>query len=430
MKELKNKESFQAELDKTITDLVYEKTKIIKAYNYYHGKRDPEQFRHLEENYGIGTPTSVEFIPLVRKHVEVLIGEYLSTPVLPRVSCKDKETLSYINRDKQNAIINNTIKEIQAFLNKAITIMGTGQEIKDPDLEGRIELIQSTLNRNFISEFEIAAQNIVDHSIQSAQIDFINKRKLILIDLLVTGMCYFKIIPSASGTGVELVVLNPINTFIDRNANSPYLKHSQRSVIRHFLTKQQILASYGKYITKEHLAELESAEEHGFSEYTTSYIRSYDGSDGVESDGILGGFEVAPLNSLDNQSSKYFKTIPVFEVEWLETRKEKDVFVTHRKQGIRISNSIYIELPEDENVVRSMSDPNNCTLSVNGIFFSDRNGDPFSLILSTANLQDKYDCLHFYRDNVIAESGSVGDWVDVAHIPTFLGATVTERLTK
>jgi len=61
-------------IDKSINELVYEKTQIIKAYNYYHGKRDPEQFRHLEENYGIGTPTSVEFIPLVKKHVDVLIG--------------------------------------------------------------------------------------------------------------------------------------------------------------------------------------------------------------------------------------------------------------------------------------------------------------------------------------------------------------------
>jgi hypothetical protein len=42
----------------------------------------------------------------------------------------------------------------------------------------------------------------------------------------------------------------------------------------------------------------------------------------------------------------------------------------------------------------------------------------------------KFDCLHFYRDNVIAESGSVGDWIDIAHLPKFLGEDVTERLVK
>ena len=98
-------------IDRAINELVYEKTQLIKAYNYYHGKRDPEQFRHLEENYGIGTPTSVEFIPLTRKHIDVLIGEYLSTPVLPRISCKDKDTLSNINKDKQTEI-NNKITNV------------------------------------------------------------------------------------------------------------------------------------------------------------------------------------------------------------------------------------------------------------------------------------------------------------------------------
>jgi hypothetical protein len=50
-----------------------------------------------------------------------------------------------------------------------------------------------------------------------------------------------------------------------------------------------------------------------------------------------------------------------------------------------------------------------CTLTVNGMFYSDRNGDPYSLVLKTANLQDKFDVLNFYRDNLIAESGTVGD---------------------
>jgi hypothetical protein len=56
-----------------------------------------------------------------------------------------------------------------------------------------------------------------------------------------------------------------------------------------------------------------------------------------------------------------------------------------------------------------MDSPEDCHLAVNGMFYSDVNGDPFSLILSTANLQDKYDCINFFRDNIIAESGGIGD---------------------
>jgi hypothetical protein len=43
-------------------------------------------------------------------------------------------------------------------------------------------------------------------------------------------------------------------------------------------------------------------------------------------------------------------------------------------------------------------------------------------------LQDKYDILHFYRDNLIANSGTAGDWIDVSMLPKFLGSKLSERL--
>lgn len=42
----------------------------------------------------------------------------------------------------------------------------------------------------------------------------------------------------------------------------------------------------------------------------------------------------------------------------------------------------------------------------------------------------KYDILHFYRDNLIASSGTKGDWLDVSVLPTFLGSSLTERIQK
>ena len=145
-------------INKAISELVYEKTQMIKAYNYYHGKRDPEQFRHLEENYGIGTPTSVEFVPLVRKHIDVLVGEYLTIPALPKVSCKDADTIAKIT-DEKLAYINKTMgKEIQKYF-KRILLGETGLDTKIGD---RLDEMQSNLEDSFISQYEIAAQNVVD----------------------------------------------------------------------------------------------------------------------------------------------------------------------------------------------------------------------------------------------------------------------------
>jgi hypothetical protein len=158
MKYSEKEQEYIDNIDRAITELVYEKIKLIKAYNYYHGKRDPEQFRHLEENYGIGTPTSVEFVPLVRKHIDVLVGEYLTIPILPKVSCKDKETLSKISQDRLkyvNQALADRIKEhIRSIIN--------GEYSDNPRLSAELDELQKSLESNYISEYEIAAQNIIE----------------------------------------------------------------------------------------------------------------------------------------------------------------------------------------------------------------------------------------------------------------------------
>lgn len=415
-------------IDSAINELVYEKTTLIKAYNYYHGKRDPEQFKHLEENYGIGTSTSVEFIPLVKKHIDVLIGEYLTIPVSPKISCKDKETISQIHLQKQKSINEAVTKQIKSYYLNSIS----GKEQLNPGImDENINKMISEMDRNFISDFEIAAQNIVDHSMQSRNIDFTNKRKIILTDLLVSGTAYYQVCPSSSQTNVQLRVLNPLNTFIDRNPDSPYLNDSSRAVIREYLTKQQILFRYGHLLEKEDIDELEKADRLG-EDGTTQYIRGFDTTVAMDtvSEGILGGYEISPYSLFDRSSSRNFRLYPVYEVEWLESEKENGEYVVNRYEGVRIANSIYIPIGKSEKVIRTMDDPRHCKLSINGMFYLDRNGDPFSLIIATANLQDKNDVLHFYRDNVIAESGTVGDWIDLAYVPKIFGENLSDRLMK
>ena len=431
----KNKKTEDEIIDYTnraINELVYDKVQLVKAYNYYHGKRDPEQFRHLEENYGIGTPTSIEFTPLVKKHIDVLIGEYLSSPVKPKVSCKDSTTLSNIFREKQLFIVDQIVKELNTHLKNTIysTIYG-GQSVEDISVKKKIEEIKQLAEQNFISNYEIAGQDLIDHILQAKNIDFANKRKLLLTDLCISGTCYYRVIPSPKRTNIDIEILNPLNTFIDRNPEDPYLNKSTRGVIRKYLTKHQILAKYGDILSEEDLKELDNLSDYSVDGSATTYLRSFDSvAAGTTSDGVLGGFEVTPLLPFERNNSKFFRVFPVYETEWLETEKEDGEFITNRYSSVRIGANIYIPRGKDEDVVRPMDDPNNIGLTINGMFFCSRNGDPYSLVLKTANLQDKYDIISFIRDNIIAQSGSVGSWIDIAHLPKVLGSKLSERLMK
>ncbi len=369
--------------NKAISELVYNKWELQKAYNYYNGKRDPEQYKYLEENFGIGSPTSVEFTPLLKKHIDALVGEYLGTPILPKISCKDSETISSITREKQLKILEGVVNFLKAHLNNSILRFIDGKDITDKTIKDQLDKIVQEIDQSFISQFEIAAQYIVQYILQSRETDLITKLRQLLTDLLITGYTFFKVKQSSSGSNIEIEVLNPLNTFIDRNPESPYVKNSYRSVVRHWLTKNQILAKYGKELSKKDLQQLK--DDWYDSDGAAIYQRVFTAdscitvNDGKETNETIPGYP-------DNEySSTRFQLIPVYEIEWLET---DDNFIMRRYSTIRIGEDMFILRGEDKNVIRSKDNPNYCSLSINGVYFLNRSQQPYSLILKCAHLQD------------------------------------------
>ena len=413
--------------DRAITELVYPKWDLQKAYNYYNGKRDAEQYRYLEENYGIGNPTSVEFIPLIRKHIDALVGEYLGTPIIPRVSCKDSATVSKITREKQLKISQSVFSFLQSRLkNKIIDSMSTGQPMSDPAIQQDLDDLIEDLNYGFQSEYEIAAQNVIQYLLQSRDTDIHTKLKTLLLDLLITGYTFYRTKPTVGNNNVQIEILSPLNTFIDRNPNSPYVKDSYRVVVRKWLTKTEILNQYGRDLSKEDIKVIKDSWEYG-QDYSRIYVRSFNKSNGTPAtNGLQAGVELVP-GYPDQVNIHNYNLIPVYEVEWLDTDKK---FVMQRYKSIRIGESIHILYGKDEEVIRSQDNPTYCTLSVNGLYFLNRVSEPYSLVMACDKLQDKYDILHFYRDNLIANSGTAGDWIDVSMLPKFLGSKLSERLQK
>ncbi|MCD8210508.1 MAG: hypothetical protein LUC37_03060 [Prevotella sp.] len=50
---------------------------------------------------------------MIKKHIDALIGEYLSAPIIPKVVCKDEKTLTNIDRERQLKITNSIVKFLQ-----------------------------------------------------------------------------------------------------------------------------------------------------------------------------------------------------------------------------------------------------------------------------------------------------------------------------
>lgn len=369
--------------DDAIQELVYSKYDLQKAYNYYNGVRDADQFRYLEEVYGTNTPTTLHFTPLIKKHVDALIGEYLGTPIIPKISCKDSETISNIDREKQLKIASELHNYLKNNLKKSVLSFINGKDITDGLVEQQLKRIIDDINNTFVSEYEISAQNVIEYIMQSRDTDIITVLRDLLLDLLITGYAFYRVMPTVENNNIRIQVLSPLNTFIDRNYESPYIKNSYRVVVRHWMTKNQILNEYGKEMSASDRDKLVEKWDDVYE--NAMYYVQLGSKNGIpNSDGLQAGVEVTP-GYPDTTHGTAHELIPVYEVEWLETDKN---FIMQRYKNIRIGEQIYIIRGKDDKVIRSKSNPSYCSLSVNGIYFLNRGVKPYSMVLACAHLQD------------------------------------------
>ena len=380
------REELVRKTDLTIAELVYDKVELQKAYNYYNCKRDKEQFKYLEDNYGIGQPTSVEFIPLIRKHVDALIGEYLDIPILPKISCKDTNTINNIFREKQIKIAEACFNLLQNNLKNNLLKFLNNKDMQDLNIKEQLDRLIEDINDNFISDYEIAGQNVIEYIIQSRSTDLIVKLKQLFVDLLVTGYTFYRVKPSTSGKNVSIECLDPLNTFPDLNYNSPYINECNRVVVRKYLNREEVLSKYGKNLSREDIQTIRERWEQYPYEYDSFYVRSYNTAIGTPAtDGIRAGEEITPGFPKRRKFRYNDDIIPVYEVEWIETDKD---FIEQRYSTVRIGQEIYILNGKDENIIRTKDAPEKATLSVNGVWFNNRGSEPYSMVINCMVLQD------------------------------------------
>lgn len=414
--------------DDVITRLVSEKTHLYKAYNYYQGFRDKYQYEHLEVNYGIGSPTSIKFTPLVRKHIDAIVGEYLTRKINPLISCKDQKTLTNIQRDKQLLIHQKVKDHVSKFLNNAVYNLLQGQSPQDQKtfdavVQKEVDEIIDSVNRDYISNYEIAAQIVIEDIKNSREIDLKNLILQLFLDLLIAGELYYRVVPGQKESNFKIEVLDPLNTFVFVNHQSKYIKNGTKSVVRTWLTKEEIAIKYGDELSETDLDSLENSEGGYITRDSDVWIPAMH-SRGWLTPTCEGGVQI---NGITDFYDFPYELLPVYEVEWIDYSKKENRGVLYKVT--KIGEDIYIFDGEDEYQVRSIDNPKSARLTVNGLRYSNR-GCPYSLMLTTADLQDAYDLLLYQKDNLIALGGTKVANVDIAHLPEFLGETPKERVLK
>jgi len=452
-------------IDFYIAALVREKTHIKTARNLYDGVRNKDEFRYLEETFGMETALAVKMTPLIKTRIDVLVGLFLDEDFLYRVSVNDAPTITQIEEQKRKVYADKLIQKLDAFYKENIQLANEGKDpVKNAFEKDFFEKLNKSLTEDFISEFEIAIQALIKFFEQDPTINIKQKMKQMLIDFLVTGEAYYRTYLDYEGGDPKLEVCKPENLFFSKNTNYQNLSEGNEPrvfavVHRTYMKRMEILNRWGHVMTEEQKTTL-----YGQAKSTAvNRIR-----DPRQLDHMYNLQDAV----YDQHTNSTWDTLPVYHVEWLANNEvkleaeegSKFEVVEHiakskywkgslvpdgylgkgagtgevnekgyrldRYEGVRIGWDIYLNLGKSKHTPRSIGSPYKTTLSYNGVCYNDRNSKPYSLALSLKGIQDSYDIITFFRDNLIANSGVNGSRVNLAAIPKVLGQDFMERILK
>jgi len=452
--------------DYYISTLVRQKPHIKKARNLYDGLRDKEEFKYLEETFGIETPIAVKMTPLIKTRIDVLLGLLLDDVFTYNVSINDHETIAKVENSRKEERAKRILAAYRTqFANNAQRVQN-GEEPQKTVTDRYLERVEQAINEEFISQFEIACMSLINFFEQDVTLDFKQKIKQFFLDLLITGEAYYRTHFDRIGGDPILTICKPENIFFSKRTDNQFLSsgyrpHSKAVVHRTWMKRSDILNQYGHMMN-------ESAKKRIFGEYsrddgarriadprTLDYIyRMEDGADYTQ--WLNDDMDVLPVYHVEwlaNNEVKIDDTWKEFNdpqdrelVEkikaskyWTEAYGEgtgsgttkKKAYRLDRYEVTRIGDDIYLNCGKSKYIPRSAAQPWTTTLSYNGVAYNDRNdGRPYSLALALKNLQDSYDIIMFFRDNLIANAGVDGSRINLAAIPKVLGQDYMERILK
>ena len=78
-------------------------------------------------------------------------------PIIPKVSCKDSDTINNIYREKQLKIASELTNFLKDHLKNSILSFRDGKDITDTLIADQMKRIVEDISSSFVSEYEIAS---------------------------------------------------------------------------------------------------------------------------------------------------------------------------------------------------------------------------------------------------------------------------------
>lgn len=399
-------------------------------YDLYNGKHDQSKWESITKTYGVEFPVGkIKHIPLIRPMINRLLSE------------QEERPFNFTTHTEDTDSVTQKIQEISKKLLEDILEVVKGEE----NVEDKMLKLQKYYKEEFQSDLEVG----VHHAVVSYMLKHRMDRKLseAFLDRLITGKQAYRVKINRIGEDPEFEVHKPGSIFHADN-NTKWIKDCDWAIKVDELTPTEILDKYGDRMNSDDIKIVEDWLDmyHKDAFFKMSSLDSADQM--LEADVVEGNNYVnANVNHkiavyscewksirrvmyVENEN-KYSPDAPFIKIiseeklqelkEGKQFKKLKQVkyrYIQDRWEGVRIGDSIYVDLGKSKYPIRSMACPSKVALSFNGLTYNGKI-KPYSLLGETEDLQDLYNILHFHKENLIALSGVRGSYMDLSQIPDF-----------
>jgi len=418
-----------ANMDNAISYLVYDKQHERRWYNLHNGIRDVRELQHLTDNYGVGVPTKIPFVPIMRKRINAIANKTLQSELDFHVTSANERAIDYKLEERR----------VKMFQEMSLEMNKNMQKGQFPVIrETFMQQLREKYGSHWQADFEVAAQNYIHFFIEKKQLK--KQFHQHMIDFCVAGQMYRRDFIRQLGKNPETWVINPEDFWCEYNPNSIWVEDSRRCVYRRWMTPTAILRELGHYMTE---ADREKIARTLSGYYNEKYRKEILFTEGKDLESI----------ALSDTPRYEADLLEVFHHEWITTNpvklESKEDFILAENSGMEISpdgtilqedryeaikinvaGGVYAFLGKSKYVAREHDDPYRCKLSYNGLVYYYRNGMPYSMTGMTRDVQNMYDITYFHLNNLLAAARPGGTFTIMEHIPKFMGKTPLERLMK
>lgn len=438
--EWKDKESYlKTELDNTIMSCDSDDKKDIeKAYVIRNGKRPRSKFEYLAKAYGIQYPAKIRHIPVLKSMFDAILAIDQSSPLDYKVTCKDVESINNNQEELKNSLVKKFVGLAKERLDEAAEFFEgnkRGEMPAPPEKmdDSALKRIILDLHTSFRSSVEISSQDLLETMIQRLELEVLIS--IMMEDLIASGSEYYQCKALEKGKKPLVRVVNPLNVYYRKDINKKFLKDHNRVLIKETVNLQDLLMNYGHLIKPKDIKRLlESCD------ITLDSGNKFWSMRDMSYTGLKKNLDQLSYEQLyDTEMTLYYgEWIANTEIEYedsflegMEMKSEKKrKYRKDRYEGFRINEDIYFGLKKSDFIYRPSDDPGNCFLTINGASYNDRNGEPYSLVLSTEDIADKIDILHYIWESMVAMSGTKAAMINYKAIPAWLSTDPKDRVQK